>query len=52
VLFIFPEVSVVVLVPEGELFVVVDFEGLQLNTHVARATVITTNIRFMGFNFS
>jgi len=50
----FVEVSVVVplLVPvEGELFVVVDFDGLQLNTNAVRATVIATNMRFMGFNF-
>ena len=48
----FVEVSVrIVLVvsDEDELFVVVVFDGLQLNTNAPRATVITTNIRFIGF---
>jgi hypothetical protein len=39
---------VLVLSVGGALFVVVVFEGLQLNIHAATATVITTNIRFIG----
>jgi hypothetical protein len=31
----------------GALFVVVVFDGLQLNIHAARATLTTTNIRFI-----
>lgn len=48
----FVEVSVrmvLVVSVEGALFVVVVFDGLQLNIHAVRATVITTNIRFMVF---
>jgi len=47
----FVDVSVVVplvLPDEGVLFVVVVFDGPQLNMHVARATLITTTIRFIG----
>jgi len=47
----FVEVSVCMLLvvsEPGALFVVVVFDGLQLNIHAARATLITTNTRFIG----
>ena len=50
VLFMFFEVSVLMVLVEsaGALFVVVVFDGLQLNIHAVRATVIIINIRFIS----
>jgi hypothetical protein len=48
----FVEVSVrmvLVVSVEGALFVVVVFDGLQLNIMAVKATVIRTNIRFIDF---
>jgi len=46
----FFEVSVLMVLVEsaGALFVVVVFDGLQLNIHAVRATVIIINIRFIS----